>query len=38
MRRLNLDSTARASFGIYTTHEEIDALAATLSRIREFFA
>ena len=38
MRRLGLDSTARASFGIYTTHEEIDALAATLSRIREFFA
>ncbi len=38
MRRLNLDSTARASFGIYTTHEEIDALADTLTRIREFFA
>ena len=38
MRRLGLDSTARASFGIYTTHEEIDALAATLTRIREFFA
>ncbi len=38
MRRLGLDSTARASFGIYTTHEEIDALADTLGRIREFFA
>ncbi len=38
MRRLGLDSTARASFGIYTTHEEIDALADTLTRIREFFA
>ncbi len=38
MRRLGLDSTARASFGIYTTHEEIDALAETLGRIREFFA
>ena len=37
MRRLGLDSTARASFGIYTTHEEIDALADTLGRIREFF-
>ncbi len=37
MRTLGLDSTARASFGIYTTHEEIDALADTLSRIREFF-
>jgi cysteine desulfurase / selenocysteine lyase len=38
MRRMGLDSTARASFGIYTTHAEIDALAGTLSRIREFFA
>lgn len=38
MRRLGLDSTARASFGIYTTPEEIDALADTLTKIREFFA
>ena len=38
MRRLGLDSTARASFGIYTTREEIEALADTLARIREFFA
>ena len=38
MRRLGVDSTARASFGIYTTHEEIDALADTLTRVREFFA
>ena len=38
MRRLGLDSTARASFGIYTTPQEIDALADTLTRIREFFA
>ena len=38
MRRLGLDSTARASFGIYTTREEIDGLADTLTRIREFFA
>ena len=38
MRRLGLDSTARASFGIYTTHEEIDALADALTRVREFFA
>ena len=37
MRRLGLDSTARASFGVYTTHEEIDALADTLTRVREFF-
>ena len=38
MRRFGLDSTARASFGIYTTHDEIDFLADTLTRVREFFA
>jgi cysteine desulfurase/selenocysteine lyase len=38
MHRFNLDSTARASFGIYTTHAEIDALADGLARVREFFA
>jgi cysteine desulfurase/selenocysteine lyase len=37
MRRFNLDSTARASFGVYTTHAEIDALADGLVRVREFF-
>ena len=37
MHRLGLDSTARASFGIYTTVEEIDFLADTLVRVREFF-
>ncbi|MCP1203407.1 aminotransferase class V-fold PLP-dependent enzyme [Acetobacter oryzoeni] len=37
MRRLGLTATARASFGIYTVQEEIDALAGTLVRIREFF-
>jgi cysteine desulfurase/selenocysteine lyase len=38
MRRFGLDSTARASFGIYTTHDEIDVLADSLIRVREFFA
>jgi cysteine desulfurase / selenocysteine lyase len=38
MHRFNLDSTARASCGIYTTHAEIDALADGLLRVREFFA
>ncbi|HEY6430929.1 MAG TPA: cysteine desulfurase [Acetobacteraceae bacterium] len=38
MRRFGLESTARASFGIYTTRQEIDLLADTLSRVREFFA
>jgi cysteine desulfurase / selenocysteine lyase len=37
MHRFGLDSTARASFGIYTTHEEIDSLAESLLRVREFF-
>ena len=36
MRRLGVDSSARASFGIYTTTDEIDALADTLQRVREF--
>ena len=38
MRRLGLDSTARASFGAYTTLAEIDKLADTLERVRVFFA
>jgi cysteine desulfurase/selenocysteine lyase len=37
MHRFDLESTARASFGIYTTHGEIDALADGLIRVREFF-
>ncbi|MBW4033932.1 MAG: cysteine desulfurase [Proteobacteria bacterium] len=35
--RLGLDSTARASFGIYTTHAEIDSLAAGLRRVQQVF-
>ena len=38
MRRFGLDSTARASFGLYTTEAEIEALATGLERVREFFA
>ncbi|MCW3476459.1 aminotransferase class V-fold PLP-dependent enzyme [Limobrevibacterium gyesilva] len=38
MHRFGLESTARASFGIYTTHAEIDTLADTLVKVREFFA
>jgi cysteine desulfurase / selenocysteine lyase len=37
MHRFGLESTARASFALYTTHEEIDALATALVRVREFF-
>ena len=36
MRRLGVNSTARASFGLYTTVGEIDVLADTLDRIRTF--
>jgi len=38
MGRMGVTGTARASFGMYTTHEEIDALAAGLNRIRQIFA
>ena len=38
MRRLGVDSSARASIGIYTTVDEIDVLADALLRVREFFA
>jgi cysteine desulfurase/selenocysteine lyase len=37
MQRLGVDSTSRASFGVYTTLEEIDVLADTLARVRKFF-
>ena len=38
MGRMGVTGTARASFGMYTTHEEIDALVAGLERIRQIFA
>ena len=38
MRRLGVDSSARASCGVYTTEGEIDFLADSLDRVREFFA
>ena len=38
IRRLGLTSTTRASFGIYTTLQEIDTLADPLVRVRGFFA
>jgi cysteine desulfurase/selenocysteine lyase len=37
MGRLGVTSTARASFGVYTTGEEIDALAAGLVRVKQVF-
>ena len=38
MHRMGIDSTARASFALYTTRDEIDVLADTLAKVREFFA
>ena len=38
MGRLGVTSTARASFALYTTRAEIDALAAGLERIKRIFA
>jgi cysteine desulfurase/selenocysteine lyase len=38
MRRLNLPATARASFYIYNTEEDVDALVAGVQRAREVFA
>jgi len=38
MGRLGVSSTARASFALYTTSEEIDALAAGLVRVKQVFA
>jgi cysteine desulfurase/selenocysteine lyase len=37
-QRFGIESTCRASFGIYTTPEEVDLLAEALKQAREFFA
>jgi cysteine desulfurase/selenocysteine lyase len=37
MQRFGLAATARASFGMYNTREEIDALVAGLRKVREVF-
>ena len=38
MEHLGLAATARASFGLYNTKEEVDALATALDKVREIFA
>ncbi len=38
MERLGVAATARASFAMYNTREEVDALAASLLEVREMFA
>ena len=37
MDRFDLPSTARASLGLYNTHEDIDILADSLEKVREIF-
>jgi cysteine desulfurase / selenocysteine lyase len=37
MHRLGVDATARASFALYNTTAEVDALVAALHRVREIF-
>lgn len=37
MTRYDLPATVRASFGLYNTHEEVDALAAGLRKVLEVF-
>jgi cysteine desulfurase/selenocysteine lyase len=37
MDRFDLPSTARASLGLYNTHEDIDVLADSLEKVREIF-
>ncbi|MFD2207247.1 cysteine desulfurase [Kiloniella antarctica] len=38
MQRFNLPATARASFGIYNTRAEVDALADALEKVQELFS
>jgi cysteine desulfurase/selenocysteine lyase len=37
MQRFGVDATARASFGLYNTKEEIDALVKGIHKVREVF-
>ena len=37
MTRFGIEATTRASLAFYNTHEEIDALADALGRVREIF-
>jgi len=38
MQRFGVPATARASFALYNTHEEVDALVRGLNKVREVFA
>jgi len=38
MQRFGIAATARASFALYNTREEVDALAQGIQKVREVFA
>jgi cysteine desulfurase / selenocysteine lyase len=38
MQRFGVEATARASFGLYNTKEEVDALVQGIQKVREVFA
>jgi cysteine desulfurase/selenocysteine lyase len=38
MERFGVAATARASFALYNTREEVDALVRGIERVREVFA
>ena len=37
MRRLGIEGTVRASFALYNTRQEVDALVAGIERVRKMF-
>jgi cysteine desulfurase/selenocysteine lyase len=37
MRRMGIEGTVRASFGLYNTKEEVDILVAGIDRVRKMF-
>jgi len=37
MQRLDIEGTVRASFGIYNTKEEVNALVAGIERVSKMF-
>ena len=37
MRHFGVPATARASFGLYNTHEEVDSLVAAIREVQRFF-
>ena len=37
MRRLGIEGTCRASFALYNTRQDVDALVAGIQRVRQMF-